>query len=142
MKKILVLCTGNSCRSQLAEGYLRHFAGDRAQIFSAGIETHGVNPKAVEVMALDGIDISAQTSNNLDEYVNLEFDFIITVCDNANENCPFFPGKTKRFHQNFPDPAKATGTESVVLQEFISVRDKIKSFSRNFVDVNLLQDRS
>jgi arsenate reductase len=84
-KNILVLCTGNSCRSQLAEGYLRHFAGDRANIYSAGIETHGVNPKAIQVMAEDGIDISKHTSNNVDEYAGIPFDLIITVCDNAKE---------------------------------------------------------
>ncbi|RYE03961.1 MAG: arsenate reductase ArsC, partial [Rickettsiaceae bacterium] len=110
MKNILVLCTGNSCRSQLAEGYLKHFAGDRANIYSAGIETHGVNPKAVQVMAEDHIDISGHTSNHVDEYLAVPFDMVITVCDNANEACPFFPGSVERFHQNFPDPAKASGT--------------------------------
>lgn len=83
MKKVLVLCTGNSCRSQIAEGYLRKFAEGTAEIFSAGIETHGVNPKAIATMKEDGIDISNQTSNNFDEYNNIDFDFVITVCDNA-----------------------------------------------------------
>ncbi|RZJ71754.1 arsenate reductase ArsC [Flavobacterium sp.] len=137
MKKILVLCTGNSCRSQIAEGYLRHFANGNAEIYSAGIETHGVNPRAIQVMQFDGIDISSHTSNNINEYVNLEFDYIITVCDNANENCPFFPGKAKRFHQNFPDPAKAHGSELEIRKEFIAVRDMIKNFSREFVKQNL-----
>ncbi|HBK82455.1 MAG TPA: protein tyrosine phosphatase, partial [Flavobacterium sp.] len=90
-KKILVLCTGNSCRSQIAEGYLRHFAGQTAKIYSAGIETHGVNLKAIATMKDDGIDISNHTSNNIDEYRNVDFDFVITVCDNAKEGCPFFP---------------------------------------------------
>src|SRR5690242_1105760 len=110
MKKILVLCTGNSCRSQIAEGYLRKFAGDKAEIYSAGIETHGVNPKAIETMKEDGIDISHQTSNNVSEYSNIDFDFIITVCDNAKEQCPVLPSSAKKFHQNFIDPAKAIGT--------------------------------
>ena len=83
MKKILVLCTGNSCRSQLAEGYLRHFAGDKALVFSAGVETHGVNPRAIATMKEDGIDISGHSSNNILEYTGIEFDYVITVCDNA-----------------------------------------------------------
>ena len=91
MKKVLVLCTGNSCRSQLAEGYLRYFAGNKAEIFSAGVETHGVNPRAIATMKEDGIDISAHTSNNISEYAGIDFDYIITVCDNARERCPFFP---------------------------------------------------
>ncbi len=97
MKNILVLCTGNSCRSQIAEGYLRHYAGVNATIYSAGIETHGVNPKAIAVMAADGIDLSAHTSNHVDEYLNISFDCVITVCDNANEACPFFPGMLSAF---------------------------------------------
>lgn len=136
-KNILVLCTGNSCRSQIAEGYLRHFAGDKANIYSAGIETHGVNLKAIAVMAEDGIDITSHTSNNADEYRHITFDFIITVCDNANENCPFFPSNGKRFHQNFPDPAKATVVSEDVMDEFRKVRDMIKDFSKNFVQENL-----
>src|SRR5665213_3541304 len=123
MKNILVLCTGNSCRSQMAEGYLRYFAGDRAAIYSAGIETHGVNPKAIQVMAEDGIDISGHTSNNVDEYAAIPFDYVITVCDNAKENCPFFPTNAQRFHKNFPDPAKASGSDNQVMDEFRKVRD-------------------
>src|SRR6185312_4495338 len=125
MKTVLVLCTGNSCRSQLAEGYLRHFAGDKAQIYSAGIETHGVNPKAIQVMAEDHINISGHTSNNVDEYTNIPFDYVITVCDNAKENCPYFPTKAIKFHYNFPDPAKASGTPQEVMDEFRRVRDMI-----------------
>ncbi len=137
MKNILVLCTGNSCRSQVAEGYLRHFAGARAMICSAGIETHGVNPKAVQVMAEDGIDISKHTSNNVDEYTGIDFDYVITVCDNAKENCPYFPTKAKMFHQNFPDPAKATGSPEEVMNEFRRVRDLIKAYSKGFIDEHL-----
>ena len=137
MKKILVLCTGNSCRSQIAEGYLRHFAGSKAEIYSAGIETHGVNPKAIAIMKEDGINISNHTSNNIDEYPDIDFDFVITVCDNAKENCPFFPSKAKKFHHNFPDPAKATGNEEEVWEEFQRVRESIKEYCDTFVKDNL-----
>lgn len=137
MKRILVLCTGNSCRSQMAEGYLKHYAKDKAEVYSAGIETHGVNPKAISVMREDGIDISQNTSNNVNEYRNIHFDFVITVCDNAKEQCPVFPSTAKMFHQNFSDPAKATGTEEEIMQEFRKVRDQIKEFSEQFVKDNL-----
>jgi arsenate reductase len=137
MKKILVLCTGNSCRSQIAEGYLRLFAQNKAEVFSAGVETHGVNPKAVSIMAEDGIDISNHTSNHIGEYYNMDFDFVITVCDNAKENCPFFPTKAIKFHHNFPDPAKIQGTENEVLGQFRNVRNLIKAYCNRFVDENL-----
>ena len=138
MKRILVLCTGNSCRSQIAEGYLKHLAGDKAEIYSAGIETHGVNPKAVEIMKEDGIDISHQASNNVNEYRNINFDFVITVCDNAKENCPVFPSTAKKFHQNFIDPAKATGTQEEIKEAFRKVRDEIKNYCKKFVVENLV----
>jgi arsenate reductase len=137
MKNILVLCTGNSCRSQIAEGYLRHFAGDKAVIYSAGIETHGVNPKAIQVMAEDGIDISHHTSNNVDEYADIPFDYVITVCDNARENCPWFPTTAERFHHNFTDPAKATGTAEQVMDEFRKARDEIKAYAEDFVNTHV-----
>jgi arsenate reductase (thioredoxin) len=137
MKHILVLCTGNSCRSQMAEGYLRFFAGNKAEVYSAGIETHGLNLKAGQVMNEDGIDISHHTSNNVNEYDNIDFDFVITVCDNAKERCPVFPANAKKFHENFPDPSKATGSEEEVLQQFRQVRDMIKSYSKNFIKENL-----
>ena len=136
-KKILVLCTGNSCRSQIAEGYLRYFAESKAEIYSAGVETHGVNPKAVATMQEDNIDISKHTSNNIDEYYDIDFDFVITVCDNAKERCPFFPTKAKKFHQNFPDPAKATGTDKEIKEQFRQVRQQIKDYCRQFVADNL-----
>lgn len=141
MKKVLVLCTGNSCRSQIAEGYLRHFAGDKAEIYSAGVETHGVNPRAIATMQEDGIDISSHTSNNIDEYFHIDFDFVITVCDNAKERCPFFPTKAKKFHQNFPDPAKSTGTENEILEQFRQVRQMIKNYSQQFVADNITTDQ-
>ncbi|GIV32981.1 MAG: protein-tyrosine-phosphatase [Chitinophagales bacterium] len=131
-KKILVLCTGNSCRSQMAEGYLRHFSRGKADIYSAGIEAHGVNPRAVEVMLEDGIDISGHTSNHVDEYMHIPFDYIVTVCDHASEQCPIFPGKAQRFHRNFPDPAKATGSEEEIKAAFRKVRDAIKEYCREF----------
>jgi arsenate reductase len=138
MKNILVLCTGNSCRSQIAEGYLRHFAGNKAKVYSAGIESHGVNPKAIQVMAEDHIDISDHTSNRVEEYADIPFDYVITVCDNARENCPFFPTKALRLHQDFPDPAKATGNPDGIMDKFRSVRDMIKSFSKGFAAEYLL----
>jgi len=137
MKKILVLCTGNSCRSQIAEGYLRHFAKDKAVVYSAGVETHGVNPRAIAIMKDDGIDISAHTSNNIDEYFEIDFDYVITVCDNAKERCPYFTTNAQKFHYNFPDPAKAQGTENEIMDEFRTVRDMIKEYSENFIEDNL-----
>ena len=137
MKNILVLCTGNSCRSQIAEGYLKHFAGAKAKVYSAGIETHGVNPKAIETMKADGIDISAHTSNNVNEYLDINFDYMITVCDHAKESCPYFPTEAKKFHYNFPDPAKASGTEDEIRQQFQVVRDMIKKYAEEFVKENI-----
>jgi arsenate reductase (thioredoxin) len=132
-KKVLVLCTGNSCRSQIAHGYLVHFGGDKVEVYSAGIETHGVNPRAIATMREDGIDISHHTSNNVNEYAAMEFDYVITVCDNAKENCPYFPAKVKMLHHNFPDPAKAKGTEDEITAEFKRVREMIKEYAQNFI---------
>lgn len=129
-KNILVLCTGNSCRSQLAEGYLRYFHGDKANIYSAGVETHGVNPRAIATMLEDGIDISQHTSNHVDEYLHIPFDLIVTVCDHASERCPIFPSSAKRIHNNFPDPAKATGSEDEIMAEFRKAREQIKAFCK------------
>jgi arsenate reductase len=137
MKNVLVLCTGNSCRSQIAEGYLKHFAGDRVKVYSAGVEVHGVNPGAVKTMAEDGVDISSQTSNHVDEYRDVPFDFVITVCDNAVERCPIFPSTAQKFHHNFTDPAKATGTETEVTAQFAAVRGEIKAYCREWVEKNL-----
>jgi arsenate reductase len=137
MKNVLVLCTGNSCRSQLAEGYLKHFAQNAAKIYSAGIEVHGVNHRAIKVMAEDGIDISGQTSNNIEEYFNVPFDYVITVCDHAKESCPYFPTQAIKLHHNFPDPAKAVGTEEEIMAEFRKTRDLVKVYIKDFVDENL-----
>lgn len=133
-KNILVLCTGNSCRSQIAEGYLRLFAGEKAEVYSAGIEVHGVNPRAIATMKEDGIDISTHTSNHIDEYRTIAFNYVITVCDNARERCPFFPTKAVRLHQNFPDPAKAQGSEEEITAEFRRVREMVKLYSKEFVE--------
>lgn len=132
MKRILVLCTGNSCRSQIAEAYLRKFSGDKAEIYSAGVEVHGLNPHAVRTMMEDNIDISHQTSNHVDEYISIPFDYIITVCDHANEVCPYFPGSAVRMHHNFQDPAKASGSEDEISASFTKVREEIKAWCSDF----------
>ena len=141
MKNILVLCTGNSCRSQIAHGYLASMTKGKANVYSAGVETHGVNPKAIAIMKEDGIDISNHTSNNITEYFAVDFDFVITVCDNAKERCPYFPSKALKFHYNFPDPAKATGTEDEIMNEFRSVRGMIKKYCTDFVIDQKINDK-
>jgi arsenate reductase len=135
--KILILCTGNSCRSQMAHGYLAAMGGDKVEVYSAGVETHGVNPKAIAIMAEDDIDISGHTSNHVDEYRNIDFDFVITVCDHAKERCPWFPTTAVLFHENFPDPAKATGTEEEVQKAFEHTRNLIKSYCLAFLQKQL-----
>lgn len=137
MITILVLCTGNSCRSQIAHGYLEHFTdGRKVKVYSAGVETHGVNPRAIATMQEDRIDISHHTSNNVDEYASIAFDYIITVCDNAKERCPFFPSHAKRLHYDFPDPAKFIGSEDATRSEFSRVRTLIKAYCKSFVEDN------
>ncbi|WP_036381885.1 arsenate reductase ArsC [Muricauda sp. MAR_2010_75] len=139
MKNILVLCTGNSCRSQMAHGYLEHFQSKLANIYSAGIETHGLNPLAVSVMKEDKVDISHHTSNHVDEYADIEWDYIITVCDHAKEHCPFIPAKNaRRLHQNFVDPSKVQGSEQEIHEAFVSTRDEIKEFCHDFVREELM----
>ena len=134
MKNILVLCTGNSCRSQMAHGYLEKLQDGRANIYSAGIETHGLNPGAVTIMAEDGIDITHHSSNHLNEYLDIDFDYILTVCDHANENCPFIPSKkAKRLHHNFSDPAKVEGTPEERYEAFLKVRNEIKEYCQKFI---------
>ena len=140
MKNILVLCTGNSCRSQMAHGYLNHFTdSQRVNIYSAGIETHGLNPGAVAIMKEDGIDISTHTSNHVDEYANIDFDYIMTVCDHANENCPYIPSKNaKRKHYNFFDPSKVKGSEEEKHHAFLKARNEIKEYFKYFLSENLI----
>ncbi|GAB3940467.1 arsenate reductase ArsC [Spirosoma harenae] len=121
----------------MAHGYLQHFAGEWVQVLSAGIETHGLNPKAVQVMAEDGIDIHHHTSNLVDEYAHLPIDYVITVCNHANERCPIWVGKAVRIHKNFMDPSKATGTAEDIFDIYRTVRNEIREFSRNFVKKEL-----
>lgn len=125
-KKVLILCTGNSARSQMAEGLLRHIAGDKFEIASAGTIASFVRPQAIAVMAEIGIDIAGHRSKCLDEFLATPFDYVITVCDNANEACPVFPGPAKRFHWSFDDPAEAAGSDEEQLAVFRRVRDEIR----------------
>ncbi len=124
--RILFLCTHNSARSQMAEGLLRHFAGDRFEAASAGTEATYVRPEAISVMAELGIDVSGQESKTLDRYLGEPFDYVVTVCDEANEACPFFQGAKKRLHWSLPDPSRADGTEEERLAAFRSVRDRLR----------------
>ena len=128
---VLFLCTGNSCRSQMAEGWAKHLKADVIEAYSAGIETHGLNPNAVKVMAEAGVDISGHHSKHLNELKNIDFDYVITVCNNAHESCPMFPGNTKVVHVGFDDPpklAKDAATEEAELDIYRGVRDDIKAF--------------
>ena len=134
-KKVLILCTGNSARSQMAEGLLRHDAGARFEVASAGVAPSRVRPEANAVMNELGIDISTHRSKSVDEFSGQEFDYVITVCDNANEQCPVFPGKTKRIHWSFEDPAAAEGDERQRLSVFRRVRDEIRERLREFASV-------
>ena len=133
MKKVLVLCTGNSCRSQIAHGYLNYYTGNTQEIYSAGLKAHGVNPKAIKTMGEVGIDISSHTSNNVSECLSIEFDYILTVCDHANETCPIFHSdKATRIHQNFVDPTSATGSDEDIAEAFRIAREKISEFCKDF----------
>ncbi len=137
MTRILILCTGNSCRSQIAEGFLKKIISGKkinAEVFSAGIEAHGLNPFAVKVMNEIGVSISQQQSKTSDKFLNENFDFVITVCDSAKENCPVFPNAKNKIHKNFSDPAKTTGTEEEILNEFRKVRDEIGKFCKKFME--------
>ena len=125
-KRVLFLCTGNSCRSQMADGIINHDFGDRIDAFSAGTEPHGLNPKAVQVMAEIGIDISANSSDHLSKYDGQQFDFAITLCGDADEKCPMLIGGAKREHIGFDDPPKATGSEEEILAVYRRVRDEIR----------------
>jgi len=133
-KRVLILCTGNSARSQMAEGLLRDIAGDRFEVASAGVAPAQVRPEAITVMRELSIDISQHRSKSVDEFANQDFDYVITVCDNANEQCPVFPGNTKRIHWSFIDPAAARGDEESRLRVFREVRDEILGQLRLFVE--------
>ena len=133
-KKILFLCTGNSARSQMAEGLVRHFRGEEFESFSAGIDPKGVHPKALEVMKEIGIDISGQHSKHLGEIKNIEFDYVITLCDHAEQNCPLFFTKGKRIHKAFKDPAAIKGKGENITASFRTVRDQLKEYLLDFTD--------
>ena len=136
-KKVLFLCTHNSCRSQMAEGLLRDMAGDKFEVYSAGVEPTSVHPLAKKVMKEIGIDISGQQSKSVDEFLDKEFDYVITVCDNARQTCPFFPGNHKLLHWNLEDPAKATGTEEIKLQEFRKIREQLKDHVQKLINTRV-----
>ena len=133
-KRVLILCTGNSARSQMAEGLLRHDAGEKFEVESAGVISSFVRPQAIRAMNEIGIDISGHRSKSVDEFSGQEFDYVITVCDNAKENCPVFPGKTVRLHWSFDDPAEAAGTEAEKLAVFRRVRDEIRNKLAEFIE--------
>lgn len=133
--KVLYLCTGNSCRSQMAEGWTRALKGDQIEVYSAGIETHGLNPNAVKVMAEAGVDITSQKSQNITEFKDVKLDYVVTVCDHAHETCPFFPAGCKIVHVGFQDPPRMArelaaegGSEESQLDCYRTVRDEIKAF--------------
>lgn len=133
-KRVLILCTGNSARSQMAEGILRHDGGDRFEVYSAGTKPGQVRPEAIEAMKEIGIDISGHRSKSLDEYLGENFDYIITVCDNAAENCPVFPGKAERKHQSFEDPpSPGVGDDAHRMSIFTRVRDEIRDWMKGFI---------
>lgn len=132
--KVLFLCTGNSCRSQMAEGWAKHLKSVRIEAFSAGVKPHGMNKLAVKVMKEAGVDISGHHSKHVDELKGVQFDYVVTVCDHANETCPLFPGKTKVIHVGFDDPprlAKAAKSEEEALGHYRRVRDEIRHFIEN-----------
>lgn len=132
-ERVLILCTGNSARSQMAEGILRHIAGDRFEVESAGTAPSHVRPEAIEALSEIGIDISSHRSKSVDEFSSQPFDHIITVCDNAKESCPVFPGRANRIHWSFEDPAAVNGTETEQLDAFRRIRDEIRDSLRRFV---------
>ena len=131
--RILFLCTGNSCRSQMAEGFARHLADDRVEILSAGTEAHGKNPRAITAMAEVGIDISDQESTRLTEDMLEGCELVVTVCGHADEHCPVLPAGTRRVHWPLPDPAKASGSEDQITEQFRQVRDDIEQRVRELI---------
>jgi arsenate reductase len=133
-KRVLILCTGNSARSQMGEGILRHDGGEAFEVYSAGVKPSQVRPEAIQAMKEIGIDISGHRSKAVDEFTGQEFDYVITVCDNAKESCPIFPGRAKRIHESFEDPsAPGTRSEGETLAIFRRVRDEIRDWMRSFI---------
>jgi len=138
MKKILVLCTGNSCRSQMMHGFFKTLAKDKAEVWSAGVETHGLNQNALKYLKeIENIDITKHTSNLADEYSDINFDYVITVCDHANEKCPIFPSSAKKFHHNFFDPSKINGSELEIKEAFTKTIAELKTYTINFIETEL-----
>lgn len=137
MVKVLFLCTGNACRSQMSEGWARHRKGDRIEAYSAGVAPHGLDPRAVKVMAEAGVDISGHTSKHLDTLLHVPFDYVVTVCDNAAESCPVFPGSVRKLHRSFQDPpglAREACSEEEALEHYRRVRDEIQAFVETLPD--------
>lgn len=137
-KSVLILCTGNSARSQMAEGLLKHICQGEYEIHSAGTKPSNVRPEAIKVLAEIGIDISGSRSKSVDEFVGQDFDCVLTVCDNAKENCPYFPAKTKLIHHSFADPAEIEGGEEIRLFAFRNIRDEIKIYLSEIIKNRLL----
>jgi arsenate reductase len=138
--QVLILCTHNSSRSQMAQGLLRHLAGDQMEVFSAGTEPSRVNPFAIEAMQQRGIDITYHTSKHLSEYLQNKFDYVITVCDSAAESCPVFPGKVERIHWSFPDPSAVTGSDAEHLAAFVDVRNDLEATLTNWLQTVVFDD--
>ena len=136
--RVLILCTGNSARSQMAEGLVRHDSGDRFEVESAGTKPSHVRPEAIQVMLEIGIDISAHRSKSVDEFAGETFDYVLTVCDHAKESCPIYPGHSNRLHHNFQDPAAVEGSEEQRLAAFRKVRDEIRMYLRSFPRIHLI----
>lgn len=136
--KILFLCTGNACRSQMAEGWTRHLKGDLIEAYSGGVSPHGVDPRAVKAMAEAGIDISGQTSKHVDTLEDIDFDFVVTLCDSAQQSCPVFPARTRVLHAGFPDPPRLAAdarTEEEAMAHYRHVRDEIRRFVQKFPEI-------
>jgi arsenate reductase (thioredoxin) len=139
-KRILILCTGNAARSPMAEGLVRHDAGDRFEVFSAGTRPSHVRPEAIAVMREVGIDVSGHRPKHVDEVAGQCFDYVLTICDNAKESCPIFPGNAVTIHHNFEDPGATPGSEAERMAHFRKVRDEIRDYLRSFANAGIAQD--
>ena len=133
-KNLLIISSKNSCRSQIAHGFFEKYGKDTLNVYSAGIESPGINPMAIQFMSDVEIDISKYTSNQLQEYKDIEFDFIITICNHSRENCPYFPSKAKRFHQHFDDPSKIDGVNDRVIMAYVETRDALEVYVKGFIE--------
>lgn len=140
--RVLILCTGNSARSQMAEGLMRHYGGGRVEVFSAGTHPKGVHPLSIRVMREIGIDISHHESKSLDRFLNQRFDYVITVCDRANESCPLFPGNPRRVHWSISDPAAVVGSNEEQLHAFRAAQEELAQRIKSFVDLHMPKNQS